>query len=84
MKSPAQGIALHQWPLRRGTTRARPIEVIYPATGETIARIHAATPNIVELAVEAARAAQAAWAALKACRARAHPAQGGRPACRAQ
>jgi len=42
-----------------------PIEVIYPATGETIARIHAATPNIVELAVEAARAAQAAWAALK-------------------
>lgn len=42
-----------------------PIDVIYPATGETIARVHAGTPNIVELAVEAARAAQGAWAALK-------------------
>ena len=39
--------------------------VIYPATGETIATLHAATPNIVELAVEAARAAQPAWARLK-------------------
>ncbi|NMG38940.1 betaine-aldehyde dehydrogenase [Chelativorans sp. ZYF759] len=42
-----------------------PIDIVYPATGETIARLHAATPNIVELAVEAARTAQAAWAALK-------------------
>jgi len=41
------------------------IESIYPATGETIARLHAATPNIVELAMEAARAAQPAWARLK-------------------
>ena len=32
------------------------IEVVYPATGEIIARVHSATPNIVELAVEAARA----------------------------
>jgi betaine-aldehyde dehydrogenase len=41
------------------------LAVIYPATGETIAKLHAATPNIVELAVEAARAAQPAWARLK-------------------
>jgi betaine-aldehyde dehydrogenase len=39
-----------------------PIDVIYPATGEVIARLHAATPNIVELAVESARAAQRDWA----------------------
>ena len=38
---------------------------IYPATGETIATLRAATPNIVELAVESARAAQPAWARLK-------------------
>jgi betaine-aldehyde dehydrogenase len=43
----------------------QPIDVIYPATGETIAHLHAATPNIVELAIEAARAAQADWARLK-------------------
>jgi betaine-aldehyde dehydrogenase len=42
-----------------------PIDVIYPATGETIARVHAGTPNVVELAIEAAREAQGAWAALK-------------------
>ena len=42
-----------------------PVEVIYPATGEVIARLHAATPNIVELAVEAARAAQDGWARLR-------------------
>ncbi|TWG93389.1 betaine-aldehyde dehydrogenase [Mesorhizobium sp. J18] len=41
------------------------IEVIYPATGETIATVHAATPNIIELAIEAARSAQAEWARLK-------------------
>lgn len=38
---------------------------IYPATGETIAALHAATPNVIELAMEAARAAQPAWARLK-------------------
>jgi betaine-aldehyde dehydrogenase len=43
----------------------RELPVIYPATGETIAMLHAATPNIVELAIEAARAAQGAWARLK-------------------
>jgi betaine-aldehyde dehydrogenase len=42
-----------------------PLAVIYPATGETIATLHSATPNIVELAVEAAREAQPAWARLK-------------------
>jgi betaine-aldehyde dehydrogenase len=42
-----------------------PLPVIYPATGETIARLHSATPNVVELAIEAARAAQPAWARLK-------------------
>jgi betaine-aldehyde dehydrogenase len=45
--------------------RGAPVPVIYPATGETIAALHAATPNIVELAVEAGRAAQLAWARLK-------------------
>ncbi|QPC87158.1 betaine-aldehyde dehydrogenase [Mesorhizobium sp. NBSH29] len=41
------------------------LAVLYPATGERIATLHAATPNIVELAVEAAREAQPAWARLK-------------------
>ncbi|PSJ54313.1 betaine-aldehyde dehydrogenase [Kumtagia ephedrae] len=41
------------------------LPVTYPATGETIAMLHAATSNTVELAVEAARAAQPAWARLK-------------------
>lgn len=41
------------------------IAVIYPATGERIATLHAATPNIIELAIESARAAQAEWACIK-------------------
>ncbi|MFU0506688.1 betaine-aldehyde dehydrogenase [Pseudaminobacter sp. NGMCC 1.201702] len=45
--------------------RGAALPVIYPATGETIATLHSATPNIVELAIEAARAAQGAWARLK-------------------
>ncbi len=45
--------------------RGAPLQVVYPATGETIATLHSATPNIVELAIEAARAAQPAWARLK-------------------
>ncbi|MEO3998506.1 betaine-aldehyde dehydrogenase [Mesorhizobium sp. CAU 1732] len=45
--------------------QGQPLEVIYPATGEMIARLHAATPNIVELAVEAARAAQDQWARMR-------------------
>ncbi|WEX07773.1 betaine-aldehyde dehydrogenase [Chelativorans sp. AA-79] len=46
-------------------TRGAALEVVYPATAETIARLHLATPNIVELAVESAREAQASWARLK-------------------
>src|SRR5690606_20134398 len=42
-----------------------PIDVIHPATGEIIARVHSATPNIIELGVEAAREAQQAWARVK-------------------
>lgn len=42
-----------------------PLDVLYPATAEIIARVHLATPNIVEQAVEAARKAQPAWARLK-------------------
>ncbi|MCX8953530.1 betaine-aldehyde dehydrogenase [Ruegeria sp. NA] len=40
------------------------IDVIYPATGEVIARLHSATPAIVEKALNSAKTAQAAWAAL--------------------
>ncbi|TIT17152.1 MAG: betaine-aldehyde dehydrogenase, partial [Mesorhizobium sp.] len=29
-----------------------PLPVIYPATGETIATLHSATPNVLELAIE--------------------------------
>jgi betaine-aldehyde dehydrogenase len=39
--------------------------IVYPATGETVATVHAATPNVVELAVEAAREAQGEWARRK-------------------
>lgn len=42
----------------------RVIDVIYPATGEVIARVHSATPAIVDLALNAAQDAQKAWAAL--------------------
>jgi betaine-aldehyde dehydrogenase len=40
------------------------IESIYPATGEVIARVHAATPAIVEKAVASAKRAQTEWAAM--------------------
>ncbi|TXI12753.1 MAG: aldehyde dehydrogenase family protein, partial [Rhizobium sp.] len=40
------------------------IESIYPATGEVIARLHAATPAIVEQAIAAAKRAQPEWAAM--------------------
>jgi betaine-aldehyde dehydrogenase len=39
------------------------IESLYPATGEVIARLHAATAATVEKAVESAAAGQAEWAA---------------------
>ncbi len=45
-------------------TNGREIEVIYPATGELIAKLHSATPAIIDLALKAAQDAQQAWAAL--------------------
>ncbi len=45
-------------------TAGTPIDVIYPATGEKIATVYAATPAIVEQAIASARRAQAAWAAM--------------------
>tara|TARA_R100000322_G_scaffold39804_12_gene24823 strand:- start:25902 stop:27365 length:1464 start_codon:yes stop_codon:yes gene_type:complete len=41
-----------------------PIPVIYAATGEEIARIHAATPALVDRAIAAAKRALPAWAAM--------------------
>ena len=41
-----------------------PFEVIYPATGETIATLHAATPAIIDRALTAAKRAQKSWAAM--------------------
>jgi betaine-aldehyde dehydrogenase len=41
-----------------------PIDVIYPATGAMIGRVHSATPAIIDQALNAARDAQAAWAAM--------------------
>ncbi len=38
------------------------IESIYPATGEVIARLHAATPAIIEKAIQSAKRAQKEWA----------------------
>ncbi|SEQ24383.1 betaine-aldehyde dehydrogenase [Thalassovita taeanensis] len=45
-------------------TAGAPIDVIYPATGAVIARVHAATPAVIEQAITSARAAQGAWAAM--------------------
>jgi betaine-aldehyde dehydrogenase len=44
-------------------TGGRVIEAVYPATGETVARLHSATPQIVERAVASALRAQKEWAA---------------------
>lgn len=41
------------------------IEVVYPATGEVIARLHEATPAVIEAALASAARAQASWAALR-------------------
>ncbi len=40
------------------------IDVIYPATGEVIAQVHAATPAVVDQALASAKAAQGEWAAM--------------------
>ncbi|MEM1432145.1 MAG: betaine-aldehyde dehydrogenase [Pseudomonadota bacterium] len=39
------------------------IETCYPATGEVIARVHGATPSVIDTALSRAAAAQADWAA---------------------
>ncbi len=41
------------------------IDVIFPATGEVIARVHEATPAIIERALASAERAQREWAAVK-------------------
>ena len=41
-----------------------PIDVIYPATGEIIARVYSATPTIIEQAVKSGLDAQKAWGRL--------------------
>jgi betaine-aldehyde dehydrogenase len=38
--------------------------LIYPATGERLGAVHAATPTVVEAALSSAEAAQAGWAAM--------------------
>ena len=43
----------------------RLIECIYPATGEIVARLHSATPAIIEQALASAARAQKEWAALR-------------------
>ncbi|WP_300069085.1 betaine-aldehyde dehydrogenase [uncultured Ruegeria sp.] len=45
-------------------TSGAPIDVIYPATGEVIARLHSATPAIVDQALNSSKTAQKAWAAM--------------------
>lgn len=45
-------------------TAGTPIEVIYPATGEVIATVYAATPAVIDAALSAAKSAQAEWAAM--------------------
>ncbi|QKV17611.1 betaine-aldehyde dehydrogenase [Oricola thermophila] len=45
-------------------TDGKPIDVIYPATGETVATVHAATADIIEQALASAVDAQTKWAAL--------------------
>lgn len=45
-------------------TAGAAFDSIHPATGEVIARLHEATPDIMSRALDAAQAAQPAWAAL--------------------
>lgn len=45
-------------------TAGTPMPVIFPATGEQIALVHAATPAVVEAALASAKDAQSEWAAL--------------------
>ncbi len=43
----------------------KPLPVFYPATGEEIAKLYSATPDVIETAYAAALKAQGEWAALK-------------------
>ncbi len=45
-------------------TNGKVIECIYPATGEVIAKLHSATPEIIDMALNAAKSAQKAWGKL--------------------
>ncbi|WP_068118999.1 betaine-aldehyde dehydrogenase [Tropicimonas marinistellae] len=45
-------------------TAGAPLVSFYPATGAEIARLHAATPAVVEQALSAAETARAGWAAM--------------------
>jgi betaine-aldehyde dehydrogenase len=45
-------------------TGGKPIDVIYPATGEKIGVVYSATPAIIQQALDSAKAAQKAWAAM--------------------
>ena len=45
-------------------TNGEVIDVIYPYTGEVVAKVHSATPAIIEQALAAAKAAQAGWEAM--------------------
>ena len=42
----------------------KPFDSVYAATGETIAKLHAATPAVIEKAMTSAARAQAEWAAM--------------------
>ncbi|WP_127105634.1 betaine-aldehyde dehydrogenase [Pararhodobacter zhoushanensis] len=46
-------------------TTGAPIECVYAATGEIVARLHEATPALIDRALAAAARAQADWAALR-------------------
>jgi len=45
-------------------TKGKVIECIYPATGEVVAKLHSATPEVIEMALASAKAAQKAWGKL--------------------
>ncbi|MFN3954980.1 MAG: betaine-aldehyde dehydrogenase [Pararhodobacter sp.] len=46
-------------------TAGAPIEVVYAASGEVIARLHEATPALIDRALDSARRAQGEWGARK-------------------
>ncbi|MCV6597075.1 MAG: betaine-aldehyde dehydrogenase [Mangrovicoccus sp.] len=48
----------------REDTAGAVLPVIYPATGETLATLHEATPAVIDAALDSAARAQAEWAAL--------------------